>query len=89
MSKKIEVSKELMDQIIDCYVNQQLSLQKTSAKLNLPFTLNVLKRLLREQGVHIRTYAEAANQGLRGPVPKEMAEQMVSLYLRGYSMERI
>lgn len=89
MSKKIEVSKELMDQIIDCYVNQQLSLQKTSAKLNLSFSLNVLKRLLREQGVHIRTYSEAANQGLRGPVPKEISKQIISLYTRGYSMERI
>lgn len=89
MSKKIEVSKELMDQIIDCYVNQQLSLQKTSAKLNLPFTLNVLKRLLKEQGVHIRTYQEAANCGLRGPIPQDISKQIISLYIRGYSMERI
>lgn len=89
MSKKIEVSKELMDQIIDCYVNQQLSLQKTSVKLNLPFTLNVLKRLLRENGVHIRTHKEAASHGLRGPVPEVISKQIISLYSRGYSMERI
>lgn len=89
MSKKIEVSQELMDQIIDSYVNQQLSLQKTLAKLQLPFSLKTLKRLLTEQGVHIRTYKEAANQGIRGSVPKDIQNQIISLYKRGYSIERI
>jgi len=56
VSKKIEVSEKLMNQIIDCYVNQQLSLQKTAQVLQLNFSLNVLKRLLREHNVHIRTY---------------------------------
>lgn len=89
MSKKIEVPQELMNQIIDCYVNQQLSLERTLTKLNLPFTRNVLKRILCEQGVRIRTHSEATGHGLRGSVPEELAKQMISLYSRGYSIERI
>jgi len=89
MSKKVEIPQELMDKIIDCYVVQQLSLEKTIVTLQLPFSRNVLKRLLTEQGVHIRTYKEAANQGMRGEPPIEMQQQIIALYQQGYSIARI
>lgn len=89
MSKKIEVPQELLDQIIDCYVNQQLSLEKTIAKLKLPFGRNPLKRILIENGTHIRTYKEAANTGIRQPIPEDMQKIIIDLYQKGYNIERI
>ena len=89
MSKKAEVPQELLDQIIDCYVNQQLSLEKTIIKLKLPFGRNPLKRILTENGIHIRTYKEAANIGVRQPIPQDMQKIIVDLYQKGFSIERI
>ena len=89
MSKKVEVPQELLDQIIDCYVNQQLSLEKTIIKLKLPFGRNPLKRILTENGIHIRTYKEAANIGIRQPIPQDMQKIIVDLYQKVFSIERI
>lgn len=89
MSKKIEVSQELLEKIIDCYVNQQLSLEKTIKTLNLSFGRNPLKRILTENGVHIRTFKEAANTGPRIKVSEDVIKQIIDLYNQGYSIERI
>jgi hypothetical protein len=89
MSKKIEVPQELLDKIIDCYVIKQYSLEKTLQYLNLPFGRNVLKRILNENNIHIRTYKEAASQGLHIPIPQDMVDCIIKLYNDGYSIERI
>ncbi|AXF52525.1 MAG: LAGLIDADG-like domain protein [Caudoviricetes sp.] len=89
MSKKIEVSQELLEQIIDCYVNKQLSIEKTIHKLKLPFGKNPLKRILKENNVRIRTYKEAHNIGIRAPIEKDVVNEIIKLYNNGYSIERI
>lgn len=89
MSKKAEVSSELLEQIIDCYVNKQLSLEKTIHELKLPFGRNPLKRILIENGVRIRTYKEAYNTGTRTSIEKDMVNEIIKLYNNGYSIERI
>lgn len=89
MSRKIEVQPELLEQIIDCYVNKQLSLEKTIYELKLPFGRNTLKRILTENGVRIRTYKEAYNMGIRTPIEKDIVNEIIKLYKNGYSIERI
>lgn len=89
MSQRIEVSQELLEKIIDCYVNKQLSLEKTIHELQLPFGRNPLKRILTENGVRIRTYKEAYNSVVRKSVEENIKEEIVRLYKNGYSIERI
>lgn len=89
MTKKVEVSQKLLEQIIDCYVNKQLSLEKTIHTLHLPFGRNVLKRILKENNIHIRTYKEAYNSGSRKPLEDSIVEQVITLYKEGWSIERI
>lgn len=89
MSRKVEVSQELLKQIIDCYVNKQLSLEKTIHELKLPFGRNPLKRILTENGVRIRTYKEAYNSGIKVSIEKDTVNEIIKLYNNGYSIERI
>lgn len=90
MSKKIEVSSELLKQIIDCYVNKQLSLERVIHKLNLPFGRNVLKRILTENDVRIRTYKEAYSKVIiKVPIEKDIENEIIKLYNNGYSIEKI
>lgn len=89
MAQKVEVSQKLLEQIIDCYVNQQLSLERTIKTLNLPFGRNPLKRILIENGVHIRTYKEAANSRPKIQVTQEISNQIIDLYNQGYSINKI
>lgn len=89
MSRKIEVSSELLEQIIDCYVNKQLSLEKVIYELKLPFGRNSLKRILIENGIRIRTYKEAYNIGIKTPIEEDMVNEIIKLYNSGYSVEKI
>ena len=91
MSKKIEVSQKQLEEIIDCYVNKQYSLERTLKVLKLPFGRNPLKRILKENGVHIRTFKEAGKIA-KPPsikITQEISNQVVDLYNKGYSINRI
>lgn len=89
MAQKIEVSQKLLEQIIDCYANKQFSLEKTIKTLNLPFGRNPLKRILKENGVHIRTFKEAANSTPTFTISQDLVNQIIDLYNKGYSIEKI
>jgi hypothetical protein len=52
---KIIVPQELQEQIIDLYVNKQYTRKAIKQELSLPFGDSVIKRILEENNIQIRT----------------------------------
>lgn len=58
-AKKMEVSRELQDKIIEKY-NLGWGLDKIVEQLNLPFSFDKVRSILQDNNVHIRTVRESA-----------------------------
>jgi hypothetical protein len=86
---KIIVPQEQIDAIIDLYVNKQYGLGRIVKTLNLPFHQSVVKRVLKENNIHIRTYQEAKVGCPKLEVPQELQNQIIALYEEGYGLEKI
>lgn len=86
---KIIVPQEQQDAIIDLYVNKYYGLGRIKNTLNLPFSLSVIQRVLKENNIHIRTFEEAKVGSPRIEVPQELQNQIIALYEQGYGLDRI
>jgi len=69
---KIIVPQELQNKIIDLYVNKQYGLGRIKKELDTPFGPSVIKRILVEHDIHIRTFEEAKVGNPEIEVPQEL-----------------
>lgn len=87
---KIEVPKELQEQIIDLYINKKYTRKKIKIKLNLSFGDSVIKRILEENSITIRSNPGAQKGGRKKQkVDNEIQKQIIDLYNKGYGLEKI
>lgn len=86
---KVIVPQEQQEKIIDLYVNKQYGRMKIKKELNLPFGDTVIKRILQENGIHIRNFNEAKVGCYKMEVPEELQKQIIELYERGYGLDKI
>lgn len=84
---KIIVPQELQEKIIDLYVNKQWGRARIGQVVG--YNESVVKRILKENNIHIRGYEEAKVGHPKIEVPKQLQEQIIELYQRGYGLERI
>ena len=87
--KKIEVPQELQEKIIYLYVEKQYGLERIKKELHLPFGQTVIKRVLSENGIRIRTYLEAKSGVPKIAVPQELQQQIIDAYNKGYGLNKI
>lgn len=83
------VPQELQEKIVKLYVEKQMGMAAIKKALNVPFGPHVIKRVLIENGVRIRTLSEALKGKNKLTVPKELIDQIIGLYNRGYGLDRI
>lgn len=87
---KLIVPQELQQQIIDLYVNKEMTRKKIIEELRLPFEDSVVKRILVENNIPIRTNNGAQKGGRKKiEVDKEVQDKIIELYQKGYGLERI
>lgn len=87
---KIIVPQELQEQIVDLYVNKKMTRKKIKSELNLPFGDSVIKRILLENNVEIRSNPGAQKGGRKKTVvDQEIQNQIIELYNKGYGLEKI
>ena len=92
MANKKIVPKEHQYIIIDLYVNKQYGIQKIIKelkKINLSYGQTVIKRVLKENNIHIRNFNEAKVGRYKMEVPQELQKEIVDLYNKGYGLEKI
>lgn len=87
---KIIVPQELQEQIIDLYVNKQYTRKAIKQELSLPFGDSVIKRILEENNIQIRTNNGAQAGGRKKTkVEREVQDQIIELYNKGYGLNKI
>lgn len=86
---KIIVPQELQEKIIDLYINKQYGRMKIKKELNLPFGDTVIKRILKENNIHIRNFNEAKVGSYKIKVEEGIQKQIIELYSRGYGLPKI
>lgn len=87
---KLTVPQELQQQIIDLYVNKEMTRKKIIEELHLSFGDSVVKRILVENNIPIRTNNGAQRGGRKKiEVDKEVQDKIIELYQKGYGLERI
>lgn len=87
---KITVPKELEEQIINLYVHKTYTRKQIKTELNLPFGDSVIKRILKENNVPIRTNPGAQKGGRKKQeVDIETQKQIIGLYNKGYGLSKI
>lgn len=87
---KIIVPKELQQQIVDLY-NQGATRKDLISQLNLTFGDSVVKRILEENGVEIRSNPGAKKGGRKKQlVDREIQDKIIDLYVnQEYGLDRI
>lgn len=86
---KIVVPKEQEKQIVDLY-NSGKTRKAIKQELNLPFGDSVIKRILIENNIEIRTNPGAQAGGRKKEeIPREFQDKIVSEYLQGKSREAL
>lgn len=87
---KLTVPQELQQQIIDLYVNEEMTRKKIIEELHLLFGDSVVKRILVENNISIRTNNGAQKGGRKKlKVDEETQNKIIELYQKGYGLERI
>lgn len=87
---KIEVPQELQQQIIDLYVDKQMNRKQIKKELNLPFGDSVIKRILVENNIEVRSNPGAQKGGRKKQeVDKELEKRIIELYEQGYGLDKI
>ena len=85
MGKKIEVPQELQEQIVDAYVNKKWNNTQIKRELNLPFSTDVVKRILTEHGV----YKKGKGGCKKVEISKEIQQQVIDAYNKGWGLDKI
>lgn len=88
---RINVPQELVNQIINLYINKNYTRVQIKKELNLPFGDSVIKRLLEENNIQIRTNAGAQKGGRKKQeVSKELQNKIINAYVeQGYGLNKI
>lgn len=87
---KIIVPQELQEKIIDLYVNKLYTRKKIKEELNLSFGDSVIKRILVENNIDIRTNPGAQKGGRKKQeINKDIQQKIIKLYSKGYGLEKI
>lgn len=90
MGKKIEVPQELRLEIKRLYQEKGYGLEKIKKTLNLSWNQSVIKRVLIEENVQLRTYKEALLTGGRKmEVDKQTQLKIIEAYEKGWGLQRI
>ena len=92
MAKKKNVPQEHQQFIIDLYVNKQYGFGKIKQELkkqNLIYADRIIKRVLQENNIHIRNFAEAKVGCYKLEVSEELKDKICDLYTKGYGLEKI
>ena len=88
--KKIQVPQELEEQIINLYVYKTYTRKQIKEELNLPFGDSVIKRILEEHNITIRSNPGAKKGGRKKEnVSKEIQQEIIDLYKKGYGLSKI
>lgn len=87
---KIEVPQELKEKIINMYVNEGKTRKAIRIELNTPFGDSVIKRILQEENIKIRTNSGAQKGGRKAsPVAPNIVNEIIQRYKQGQSMQNI
>lgn len=87
---KINVPQEQIDQIVDLYVNKNYTRVQIKNKLNLSFGDSVIKRILEENNIPIRTNPGAKKGGRKKQeVSREIQDKIIEVYNKGYGLNRV
>lgn len=87
---KIIVPQELENKIIDLYVNKEYTRKKIKEELNLSFGDSVIKRILLEHNIEIRTNNGALKGGRKKMlVDEKIQQEIINLYNKGYGLNKI
>lgn len=90
MGKKIEVPQELREQIVYLYQKKGYGLEKIKKELKLNWNQTVIKRVLKEEGVQLRTYKEAmAVMDKKMKVPRQVELRIIEAYQKGWGLDKI
>ena len=89
MSKKIIVPQELQKEIIKLYTENGYGLEKIKKVLKLPWNQSVIKRVLKENNIHLRNFSEAKCGRYKQEVSFETQDKIIKLYEKGYGLDRI
>lgn len=87
---KIIVPQELQEKIIDLYVNKNYGRPRIKKELNLQFGDSVIKRILEENNIPIRTNNGAQKSGRKKQeVSLELQQKIIEAYSNGYGLNKI
>lgn len=90
MGKKIEVPQELREQIVYLYQKKGYGLEKIKKELKLNWNQTVIKRVLKEEGVQLRTYKEAmAVMDKKMKVSRQVELRIIEAYQKGWGLDKI
>lgn len=87
---KIVVPQEQIEQIINLYVNKKYTRVQIKKELNLPFGDSVIKRILEENNIPIRSNPGAQKGGRKKQeIPREIQDKIIETYNKGYGLNKI
>lgn len=87
---KITVPQELVNQIIDLYVNKQRNRKQIKNDLQLSFGDSVIKRILEENNIEIRTNPGAQKGGRKKQdTDIELQNKIIEAYKKGWGLNKI
>ena len=87
---KINVPQEQQKQIIELYVNDNYNRKQIKKELNLPYSDSVIKRVLIENNITIKTNNGALHGGRKKiQVDQEIQNKIIKMYNEGYGLNHI
>ncbi len=87
---KIQVPKELQDQIIDLYVNKKYTRIQIKAELKLNFSDSVIKRILKENNILIRSNPGAKKgERRKQEISRELQDEIIEAYNKGWGLNKV
>lgn len=86
---KIIVPQELQNKIIDLYVNKGYGRMKIKNELNLSYGDSVIKRVLKENNIHIRNFQEAKVGRYKEEADRTLQDEIIRQYKEGSSPKSI
>lgn len=89
MGNKIIVPQELQKKIIELYTENGYGLGKIKKELGLSWGQSIIKRVLKENNIHLRSYSEAKCGRYKQEVSSEIQDKIIKLYKKGYGLDRI
>lgn len=87
--KIVEVTQQQRQQIVYLYNVKGYGIAKVKKETGLPLSVDKIKKILQEEGVHLRNFYEAKVGRYEQEVPREIELNIIEAYSKGWGLNKI